>query len=143
MSTTLWVVVGILAFVTSMGIVGLAVFGINCRHQQIRTRRTLGATRFQILRYFLVENLFITGIGVAIGAVSTIGFSIILTTSVNMSTMVWYPTPLGMLALLIIGLLIALDPAASATRTQPASPQGHCRHLPPGLKLHKGLKFTF
>lgn len=120
MSTILWVVVGTLVFVTSMGIVGLAVFGINRRRKQIGTRRALGATRFQILRYFLVENLFITGIGVAIGAVLTVGFSIILTTNFNMPAMAWYYTPLGMLALLVIGQLAVLGPAANAARTQPA-----------------------
>ena len=120
MSTILWVVVGTLVFVTSMGIVGLAVFGINRRRKQIGTRRALGATRFQILRYFLVENLFITGIGVAIGAVLTVGFSIILATNFNMPAMAWYYTPLGMLALLVIGQLAVLGPAASAARTQPA-----------------------
>ena len=103
-----------------MGIVGLAVFGINRRRKQIGTRRALGATRFQILRYFLVENLFITGIGVAIGAVLTVGFRIILTTNFNMPAMAWYYTPLGMLALLVIGQLAVLGPAASAARTQPA-----------------------
>lgn len=120
MTTILWVVVGTLIFITCMGIVGLAVFGINRRRKQIGTRRALGATRFEILRYFLVENFFITGIGVALGAVLTIGFSIVLTTNFNMPTMAWYYTPLGMLALLIIGQLAVLGPAAGAAKIQPA-----------------------
>lgn len=120
MSTILWVVVGTLVFITCMGIVGLAVFGINRRRKQIGTRRALGATRFEILRYFMIENMFITGIGVIIGAVLTIAFSIVLTTNFNMPTMAWYYTPLGMLALMVIGQISVLGPSSGAARIQPA-----------------------
>jgi len=44
MATILLVVIVTLVFITSMGIVGLAVFGINRRRNQIGTRRALGAT---------------------------------------------------------------------------------------------------
>lgn len=120
MSTILWVVVGTLIFITSMGIVGLAVFGINRRRKQIGTRRALGATRVAILRYFMVENLFVTGIGVTLGAALTIGFSIVLTTNFNMPVMAWYYTPLGMLALILVGQLAVLGPSTGAARTEPA-----------------------
>ncbi|MFK7865078.1 MAG: ABC transporter permease [Pseudohongiellaceae bacterium] len=121
MSTILWVVVGTLVFITCMGIVGLAVFGINRRRKQIGTRRALGATKLEILRYFMVENLFITGIGVTIGAVLTIGFSILLTTNFNMPTMAWYYTPIGMIALLVVGQLSVLGPSSGAARIEPAT----------------------
>lgn len=115
MSTILWVVIITLVFITCMGIVGLAVFGINRRRKQIGTRRALGATRTQILRYFMVS-----GIGVALGAVLTIGFSILLTSNFNMPVMAWYYTPLGMLALVVIGQLAVLGPSSGAARTEPA-----------------------
>lgn len=121
MTTILWVVIGTLVFITCMGIVGLAVFGINRRRKQIGTRRALGATKLEILRYFMVENLFITGIGVVIGAMLTIGFSIVLTTNFNMPVMAWYYTPLGMLALLAIGQISVLGPSSGAARIQPAT----------------------
>jgi putative ABC transport system permease protein len=120
MTTILWVVIVTLVFITCMGIVGLAVFGINRRRKQIGTRRALGATRPQILRHFMVENFLVTGVGVAVGAALTIGFSIVLTTSFNMPTMAWYYTPLGMLALLVIGQLSVLGPSSGAARTEPA-----------------------
>lgn len=121
MTTILWVVIGTLVFITCMGIVGLAVFGINRRRKQIGTRRALGATKFEILRYFMVENLFITGVGVTIGALLTIGFSIVLTTNFNMPMMAWYYTPLGMVALLIVGQISVLGPSSGAARIQPAT----------------------
>ena len=96
------------------------MFGINRRRKQIGTRRALGATRLQILRYFMVENFLVSGIGVALGAVLTIGFSILLTSSFNMPVMAWYYTPLGMLALLVIGQIAVLGPSSGAARTEPA-----------------------
>lgn len=120
MSTILWVVVGTLVFITCMGIVGLAVFGINRRRKQIGTRRALGATRLEILRYFMLENFFVTGMGVFIGAVLTIAFSIVLTTNFNMPAMAWYYTPIGMLALLAMGQISVLGPSSGAAFTEPA-----------------------
>jgi len=121
MTTILWVVVATLIVINCMGIVGLAVFSINRRRKQIGTRRALGATRVAILRYFLVENFFITATGVALGALLTVALSILLTTSFNMPAMAWYYTPLGALALIVIGQLAALGPSARATRVTPAT----------------------
>jgi putative ABC transport system permease protein len=120
MSTILWVVIITLVFITCMGIVGLAVFGINRRRKQIGTRRALGATRGEILRHYMLENFFITALGVILGTALTVAFSIVLTTNFNMPTMAWYYTPLGMLALLVLGQLAVLGPSSSAARTEPA-----------------------
>jgi putative ABC transport system permease protein len=120
MSTMLWVVIGTLIFINSMGIVGLAVFSINRRRKQIGTRRALGATKLEILRYFLLENLFITIAGVTVGAVLTIAFSIVLTQTFNMPPMAWYYTPLGALALVMIGQLAAFGPSSRAAGIAPA-----------------------
>lgn len=120
MSTILKVIIAILVFITSMGIVGLAVFGINRRRKQIGTRRALGATQMQILRYFMLENFLLTGVGVCLGAVFTIGFSIVLTTSFNMPAMAWYYTPIGIFALLLVGQIAVLGPSSGAARIEPA-----------------------
>jgi len=120
LSTMLWVIVGTLTFITSMGIVGHAVFGINKRRKQIGTRRALGAAQIDILRYFMLENFLVTSIGVVTGAVLTAGFSIALTTNFNMPALSWYYIPAGMLALLCLGQLAVLGPSSGAARTQPA-----------------------
>jgi len=120
MSAILKVVIVTLVFITCMGIVGLAVFGINRRRKQIGTRRALGATQPEILRYFMLENLLITGVGVLLGAVLTLALSIMLTTNFNMPTMGWYYTPIGMLALLLVGQLAVLGPSSGAARIEPA-----------------------
>ncbi len=120
MSNILKIVIATLLFITSMGIVGLAVFSINRRHKQIATRRALGATQLEILRYFMLENLLITGAGVLIGAVLTLAFSIMLTTNFNLPAMTWYYTPVGMLALLLVGQVAVFGPSFGAASTEPA-----------------------
>lgn len=121
LTTILWVVVITLMVINAMGIVGLAVFSINRRRKQIGTRRALGATRPQVLRYFLLENFFISAIGVVVGALLTVALSIVLTTQFNMPVMAWYYTPLGALALILVGQLAALGPSSRATRISPAT----------------------
>lgn len=121
LTTILWVVVGTLIVINAMGIVGLAVFSINRRRKQIGTRRALGATRLEILRYFLVENLFISAAGITLGAVLTVALSILLTTSFDMPTMAWYYTPIGAVVLILIGQLATLGPSTRASQISPAT----------------------
>jgi len=121
LTTILWVVVATLIVINCMGIVGLAVFSINRRRKQIGTRRALGATRFAILRYFLLENFMISAVGVTIGAVLTLTLSIVLTLNFNMPAMAWYYTPVGAAALLLVGQIAALGPSTRATRVTPAT----------------------
>lgn len=120
MSRILLVVIVTLVFITSMGIVGLAVFGINRRRKQIGTRRALGATQGEIIRYFVLENLIISAIGVSLGGVLTIGFNVFLVQAFNMPRIDWYYTPLGMLTLVLVGLLAVLGPSRRAALIPPA-----------------------
>jgi len=107
-----------LLFITGMGIVGLAVFSINRRRKQIGTRRALGASRLEILRYFMLENFMISTMGVLIGAALTIGLSIFISTAFNMPAMAWYYTPLGMLTLVVLGQLAVFGPSNGAAKTE-------------------------
>lgn len=120
MATILYVVIGTLMFITAMGIVGLAVFSINRRRKQIGTRRALGATRPDILRYFLLENLLISGSGVVLGAVLTLAFNMFLVQTFDMPRIDWFYAPVGMLLLIILGQLASLAPAAKASGIAPA-----------------------
>lgn len=120
MSTILLAVIGTLMFITAMGIVGLAVFSINRRRKQIGTRRALGATRSDILRYFLLENLLISSTGVIAGAILAIAFNLFLVQTFDMSRIDWYYAPIGMLVLLVLGQLSVIGPASNASRISPA-----------------------
>lgn len=112
-------VIVLLILVTSLGIVGLTSFTVAQRTRQIGTRRALGATRSDILRYFLVENWIITGIGLVIGLGLAFGLNYALVSFADAPKI-----PVGLLlsgvALLWgTGVLAALAPAWRATRVAP------------------------
>jgi putative ABC transport system permease protein len=113
-------VITALAAVTGLGIVGLAWFSVTQRRKQIGTRRALGATRFDIVRYFMVENGLITSIGLAIGVVGAVTLNWFLDTEYSTGRLpLWY-LPAGMAALSLLGQLAVLLPARRAARIPPA-----------------------
>ncbi|MBT8146824.1 MAG: cell division protein FtsX, partial [Gammaproteobacteria bacterium] len=78
------------------------------------------ATQGEIIRYFVLENLIISAIGVCLGGVLTIGFNVFLVQAFNMPRIDWYYTPLGMLTLVLVGLLAVLGPSRRAALIPPA-----------------------
>lgn len=113
-------VIIVLTVVTGLGIVGLAWFSVTQRQKQIGTRRALGASRFAIVRYFMVENVMITTIGLALGVAGAIGLNWVLDTQYEVGRVpLWY-LPLGMVALWVLGQLAVLLPARRAANIPPA-----------------------
>lgn len=110
----------LLIAITSLGIAGLTSFNVARRTKQIGTRRALGASRQAILRYFLLENLLFTSIGIALGLVFAVAVNIWLVQVFNVPRMSWYLIPAGALSLWLIGLLAVLAPARRAARVAPA-----------------------
>lgn len=62
----------ILLIITGLGISGLVSFLVAQQKKQIGTRRALGAKRWQILRYYLLENSIVTWIGIIFGAMLSV-----------------------------------------------------------------------
>jgi len=113
-------VIIVLTGVTGLGIIGLAWFSVTQRRKQIGTRRALGATRGDIVRYFMVENWLITSVGLTIGLVGAVGLNWFLDTQYEVGRVpLWY-LPIGMLALWILGQLAVLLPARRAANIPPA-----------------------
>ena len=113
-------VILVLTAVTGLGIVGLAWFSVTQRRKQIGTRRALGATRFDIMRYFMIENWMITSAGIAVGLAGSIGLNWFLDTQYEVGRVpLWY-LPVGMVALWILGQLAVLLPARRAAAIPPA-----------------------
>ena len=115
----LTVVIFLLVAVTSIGIIGLTSFSVTERTRQIGTRRALGATRVDIVRHFLVENWMITGFGLALGLVLTIGLNIALTNAADAPKMDWYLLVGGAVLLWATGIAAALLPAIRASKVAP------------------------
>jgi len=113
------VIISLLA-ITALGIVGMASFWVAQRTRQIGTRRALGASRTDILRYFQTENFIITTLGLIVGAVLAYAFSLWMMKSYQSPRLPWYYVPIGFLCLWALGQLAVLGPAMRASRVPPA-----------------------
>jgi putative ABC transport system permease protein len=120
MTVYLTVVVGLLLAISALGIFGLAAFNVSTRTKQIGTRRAVGARRFDIVRYFLVENWVITTTGVLLGCVLALLLGYWLSSMFELPRLKLYYLVAGVAVLWVIGLAAALWPARRAARVSPA-----------------------
>jgi putative ABC transport system permease protein len=120
MAIILGVVIFCLLTITALGIVGMASFWVAQRTRQIGTRRALGATKFDILRYFQTENFIITTMGLIGGGILAYGFSLYLMKTYQSPRLPWFYVPVGFVCLWILGQLAVLGPALRASRVPPA-----------------------
>lgn len=119
-----WLMGGVcvlLLLVTAMGIVGLASFWVQQRTRMIGTRRALGATEAQILRYFQLENLLLTTTGIVLGLAAAVGLSQLLMQHYELARLPWIYLPAGALALWLLGQLAVWVPARRAARLAPVA----------------------
>jgi len=113
-------VVGLLTIITGLGIVGLASFNVSRRTRQIGIRRALGATKPTIVRYFMVENLLVSSIGLAIGGVLSVAMNMAMVEAFALEPLAWYVIPTAMIALWAVGQVAVAGPAKRASNISPA-----------------------
>jgi putative ABC transport system permease protein len=113
-------IVSLLTAITGLGIVGLASFSVARRTKQIGTRRALGASRPAILRYFMLENFLVSGVGIAAGAVLAVALNIWMVQTFELTPLSWYLIPAAMLALWLVGQAAVYGPARRASLVPPA-----------------------
>lgn len=106
--------------VTGLGIVGLTLLWVNQRRRQIGIRRALGATQLAIIRYFLLENFVITGIGIAVGVIISLVINQLMVQHYSMTALPVSYLLNGMGAVWLLGILAALVPAWRTMRISPA-----------------------
>jgi putative ABC transport system permease protein len=109
-----------LTVITGFGIVGLAIFSINRRTKQIGTRRALGATRWQIMRYFMIENVLISSVGILIGCIGAVALNMWLVKTFELSPINIELILFGVVTLFIVGQLAVFYPARKASLISPA-----------------------
>jgi len=90
------------------------------RTKQIGTRRAIGARRFHILRYFLVENWLTTTSGVIIGCVLALALGVKLSLMFQAPRMPLYYLVVGVLTLWVLGLSAVWVPGRRAAAISPA-----------------------
>lgn len=110
----------VLLCITAAGILGLASFWVGQRRKQIGVRRALGATRRDIMSYFLIENLLIAIGGVLIGTLLAIGLNVWLMSSFEILRLSPLYVLAGATVLLLLGQCAVLAPAMRASRVSPA-----------------------
>ena len=109
----------LLLAVTAAGIVGLTSFWVGQRRKQIGVRRALGATRHDILSYFLTENLLIGIGGVLFGVVLAFGLNLWMVMHFEMQRLSLLYVGTGVILLLVLGQGAVLAPALRASRVPP------------------------
>ncbi len=120
MAIILGAVIFALLGITALGIVGMASFWVAQRTRQIGTRRALGATKFDILRYFQTENFIITTLGLIAGGILAYALSLWMMHTYQAPRLPWYYVPIGFVCLWALGQLAVLGPALRASRVPPA-----------------------
>lgn len=110
----------LLLLITALGIVGLASFSVSRRTKQIGTRRALGASKASIARYFMTENVLISGVGVLLGAALTVALNMFLVDAFDLDRMDIWLVPAAMGVLLLVGQLAVFGPARRASAVPPA-----------------------
>ena len=111
MAWLLMTVIVSLLVVTALGIVGLASFWVQQRTKQIGIRRALGATKGQILRYFLTENFLLATIGIVIGMILAYGINQLLMGKYELPRLPLLYLPVGAVLLWLLGQIAVYGPA--------------------------------
>jgi putative ABC transport system permease protein len=109
----------VLLVITAAGIVGLTSFWVAQRRKQIGVRRALGATRNDILSYFLTENFLISLGGLLVGIALAVGLSQWLVMRFEMQRLSPLYVVVGAVVLLLLGQAATLAPALRASRVPP------------------------
>jgi putative ABC transport system permease protein len=110
----------LLLLVTASGIVGMATLWVNQRRKQIGVRRALGARRFDILRYFITENLMITTGGIVAGLLLAVALNQLLVSQLELTKLPIGYLAAGSLVLWLLGVLAVYGPAWRASSISPA-----------------------
>ena len=105
---------------TACGIVGLTSYWIAQRRHHIGMRRALGARRMHILAYYQIENLFIAGLGAAVGVALAAGVNLWLMRTFAVQRLDWSYLIVGAITVLVLGQLAAFWPAFRAASIPPA-----------------------
>ncbi|MFC5740160.1 ABC transporter permease [Dyella tabacisoli] len=119
MAVLMGIVCVVLLAITAAGIVGLTSFWVGQRRRQIGVRRALGATRRDILSYFMTENLLISSGGALLGVLLAVTMNLWLVIRFEMQHLSLLYVFIGVAILLLLGQCAVLAPAMRAAQVSP------------------------
>ncbi|MGD8191393.1 ABC transporter permease [Brevibacillus ginsengisoli] len=120
MTTLLSGIAAISLVVGGIGIMNIMLVSVTERTREIGIRKAIGATRWDILRQFLVESITlslmggIVGIIIGVTAAKLIGKLAGLTTAISLSPIVY-----AFLSSMLVGIVFGVYPARKAARLKP------------------------
>ncbi|MCJ8319863.1 MAG: FtsX-like permease family protein [Colwellia sp.] len=120
MSQLLSILIVILLLVTALGIVGMAIFNVNRRTRQIGTRRALGASKANIIRYFIIENWIISTVGIVFGIMLTLFLNQFLMQQFSLPKLDYSYIVNTVIGIWLLGLFAVYLPARKASNISPA-----------------------
>jgi putative ABC transport system permease protein len=109
----------VMLVITGAGIVGLTSFWVGQRRKQIGVRRALGATRRDIIGYFLTENLLISVSGVVFGGLLAVALNLWLMHQFEVERLASGYVLAGVAVLLLLGQAAVFAPAWRASLVPP------------------------
>jgi putative ABC transport system permease protein len=110
----------VLLLITAFGMAGLVSFLVTQRQKQIGTRRALGAKKWQVVRYFMLENGIVSLIGITLGLIITLSLVLLLTDESGMELLDMGYIIATALFILLVNQIAVYLPAKRAANIEPA-----------------------
>jgi putative ABC transport system permease protein len=111
----------LLLAITAFGVVGLTMYWVTQRRRIIGVRRAMGACRFEVLRYFHIESLLITGTGCLLGIALGLAGNAWLASHLELTRMSVAYICIGALCVLTLCQTAVIWPAVRAASISPAT----------------------
>jgi putative ABC transport system permease protein len=125
-TTPLGAVLGVLATIVAtivlvllIGSMGLTYYLVAARTREIGLRRAMGATRRDVVRYFLLENIILTSAGLLFGAAILMAVLPTLFYEIQGLWIRWPPVVIAIAGIVGLNLLATLIPARKAAAVPP------------------------